>query len=338
MKAIVYRAPGQFKYEDVPDPSPKIDEVIIAVKSCGLCRTDMHIHKGHFLAEFPLINGHEFAGEVIEIGRNVKDVKIGDRVIADNTELCGHCFFCRRDEPLFCENFISHGCNIAGGFAQYVAIKAEKIFPIGSLSYREAVMVEPTACAIHGMDVIRIKPGSEVLLFGAGPTGLILAQLAKLNGAAHLTVAAPPGQKLELAKKLGADKIIPVDKSNYEKHRTAIKAGHPRGFDTVIEATGVSRLFEQAVDFTRTSGQLIAYGVYPENEKVDICPNEIFRRELTIKGSFAQTHCFDRALLYLENQSIKVSEMVTHEFPLAEYGRALEEMEKGRAIKIAINP
>ena len=199
----------------------------------------MHIHKGHFLSEFPLINGHEFAGEIVETGKDVENVKIGEKVVADNTELCGHCFFCKRDEPLFCENFISHGCNVAGGFAEYAAIKSKKIFPIKNLSYKEAVMVEPTACAMHGMDVIRIKPGSEVLLFGAGPTGLILAQLAKLNGAANLVVAAPAGEKLELAKELAADEIVPIDKADYSKHKKFLLEKYPLGFDTVIEATGV---------------------------------------------------------------------------------------------------
>ncbi|NIA13533.1 MAG: alcohol dehydrogenase catalytic domain-containing protein [Nitrospiraceae bacterium] len=338
MKAIVYHAPGEFAYEDVADPEPQPNEVVIAVKNCGLCRTDMHIHKGHFLSEFPLINGHEFAGEIADVGADVTAFRRGDRVVADNTELCGHCFFCRRDQPLFCDNFISHGCNVAGGFAEYVAVKAEKVFPIQNLSYRQAIMAEPTACAMHGIDVMQIKPGSDVLIFGAGPTGLILAQLTKLNGAARLTVAAPAGQKLDLARKLAADEVVCVDKSDFSKHTQALLAAHPKGFDTVIEATGVSQLLADAVQFTRTGGQLIAYGVYPEGEKASFCPEQIFRRELTIKGSFAQTHCFDRALLYLESGMVKVDEMVTGEYPLSEYGRALEAMDKRQEIKIAIVP
>ncbi len=338
MRAIVYHAPGEFAYEEVPDPSPQDDEVILATRTCGLCRTDMHIHKGHFLSQFPLINGHEIVGEIVELGANVKDFRIGQRVVADNTELCGHCFFCRRDEPLFCENFISHGCNVAGGFADYVAIKKEKIFPIKNLSDREAVMVEPTACAMHGMDVIRIRPGSEVLLYGAGPTGLIMAQLARLNGAAKLVVAAPAGKKLEMAKALSADCVYPIDKNDFSKHRQAIQEGHPYGFDTVIEATGVPELLSEAVQQTRTGGQVIAYGVYPESESIPISPYEIFRRELTIKGSFAQTHCFDRALLYLESGKVKVDELVTHELSIKDYGKALDMMEKREAIKISLHP
>jgi D-arabinitol dehydrogenase (NADP+) len=138
MKAIVYAAPQQFSYQEVPVPEIAPDEVLILIHSCGICGTDLHIHEGEFLAKFPLIPGHEFAGEVAEVGSAVESVKVGERVVCDNTELCGHCFYCRRDEPLFCENFLSHGVNLAGGQAEYLAIKAEKAFPFQNLTWQEA--------------------------------------------------------------------------------------------------------------------------------------------------------------------------------------------------------
>lgn len=106
MKAIVYSEPGVFEYKDVDCPVIKDDEILMKVKACGLCRTDMHIHKGHFISEFPLINGHEFVGEVADAGRDVKTFKIGDKIASDNTELCGHCYYCRKNQPLFCKNFV----------------------------------------------------------------------------------------------------------------------------------------------------------------------------------------------------------------------------------------
>jgi D-arabinitol dehydrogenase (NADP+) len=298
----------------------------------------MHIHSGHFISDFPLIPGHEISGEIAEVGSEVSGFKIGDHVVADNTELCGHCRHCRADRPLYCENFVSHGCNCEGGFAEFVAIKAEKVFKVTGLSFSEAVLTEPLACAIHGMDVIALSPGSDVLLFGAGPTGLLLAQLLKQNGAVNLVVAAPPGFKLDLAKHLAADEVIPIDKKNYAKHRATIKARYPNGFNTVIEATGVSQLFEESIEYADIGAQLIAYGVYPEPDKISISPYDIFKREITIKGSFAQTHCFGRALEYLENGRINVKEMITHEVPLTNFSEALALMQKGEAIKIAVIP
>ncbi|HHH75425.1 MAG TPA: chlorophyll synthesis pathway protein BchC, partial [Phycisphaerae bacterium] len=244
----------------------------------------------------------------------------------------------RRDNPLYCENFTSHGCNCAGGFAEFVAVKAAKCFKINNLSYRQAVMVEPTSCAIHGMDVIAVKPGSEVLVFGAGPTGLILAQLAKLNGAAKLVVAAPAGAKLELAKSFGADEIIEIDREDYSAHRKAIKNRYPAGFDTVVEATGVAELLQESIDYLKMGGPAIAYGVYSQDAKITLSPYDIFARELTVKGSFAQTHCFDRALLYLESGAVNIDPLVTHELPLKDYGLALDMMRRKEGIKIAIVP
>ncbi|GLV53352.1 2-deoxy-scyllo-inosamine dehydrogenase [Dictyobacter sp. S3.2.2.5] len=336
MKAIVYDAPRQFSYRDVPTPEIESDEVRIRVRSCGICGTDLHIHEGEFLAQFPLIPGHEFAGEIEAIGSAVSNLRIGERVVCDNTELCGHCFYCRRDEPLFCENFLSHGCNIAGGQAEYVTIKAEKVFPIQTLSWEEAALVEPTACAIHGMDMIALKPGSEVLLFGAGPTGIILAQLLKLNGAAHLTVAAPAGPKLDLISRLAADEVVQIDREAPEAHREHLLRNHRRGFDYVIEATGAPYLIDGALQYARPGGHVVVYGVYPQDAQVHWNPYEIFQKQLTITGSFAQTHCFDRALAYLESRKVKVNEMVTHAFALEDYGKALETLRSRQGIKTII--
>jgi D-arabinitol dehydrogenase (NADP+) len=339
MKAIVYSAPQRFSHTDVADPAPADDEVLLRVRACGICGTDLHIHNGEFIAQFPLIPGHEIAGEVAALGAGVSGLKVGDRVVADNTELCGGCFYCRRDQPLYCEHFVSHGVNVAGGQAEYVAIKAAKIFPIQRLSWREAVMVEPLACAMHGMDVIDLKPGSEVLLFGAGPTGNLLAQLLRLNGAAHLTVAAPPGPKLDLVASLGvADAVQPIDREDFARHREQLLAAHPRGFDVVIEATGVPALCEQALLYARKGGQIVVYGVYDKAARVSWSPYEIFERELTIKGSFAQTHCFDRALLYLESGRIRVDGVVTDEFGLPEYGAALDALRSRQGIKSMVVP
>ena len=336
MKAIVYDAPQHFHLQEVLTPEIAPDEVLIRVRSCGICGTDLHIHEGEFLARFPLIPGHEFAGEVVSMGAAVEGVRPGERVVCDNTELCGQCFYCRRNEPLFCEHFRSHGVNIAGGQAEYIAIKAEKVFPIQHLSWQEAALVEPTACALHGMDLIALKPGSSVLLFGAGPTGIILAQLLKMNGAAHLTVAAPAGPKLDLVSRLAADETVPIDRNDARYHRERLLREHRHGFDYVIEATGSPQLCNEALQYARPGGHIVVYGVYPADARLNWSPYEIFQKQLTIVGSFAQTHCFDRALTYLESRQVKVNEMVTHAFALDDYHRALETLRAREGIKIII--
>jgi D-arabinitol dehydrogenase (NADP+) len=338
MKAIVYEAPRQFKYKEVPEPKIESDDVLVRIDACGLCGTDLHIHEGEFAPSFPLIPGHEFTGEIVDLGNAVKDLKLRQRVVGNSNESCGKCFYCMRGDFLLCLNLRAYGVTQDGGFAQYLRIKADRIFPIGHLSPREAVMVEPSACAVHGMEVLAMKPGSDVLLFGAGPTGQVLAQLLKLNGAGRLVVAAPPGPKLELAGRLAADELVAIDRKNPDQHRNRLRELNPTGFDYIVEATGSAAVCEDALQFVRRGGTLLVYGVYPKKETVRFNPFDLFRREITIKGSFAQIDAFPRALAYLESGKIKVDEIVTDEFALEDWSKVLEHAWSRKGIKIAVVP
>ena len=338
MKAIVYDAPRKFSYRDTAEPKINPDEALIRVQACGLCGTDLHVHEGEFGPRFPLIPGHEFTGELVEVGSEVSGLKTGQRVVANSNLACGSCFYCRRGDFLLCENLTCYGINRNGGFAEYVKIKADRLFVIDHLSPREAVMVEPTACALHGTEVLDAKPGSDVLLFGAGPTGQVLAQLVKLNGAARLVVAAPPGPKLDLAARLGADEVVPVERHDPEVHRRRLEALSPKGFDYVIEATGAAAVCQEALRFVRRRGTLLVYGVYPENDSVRFNPFDLFRGEISIKGSFAQIDSFPRAIAYLESGRVKVNEIVTQEIPLPEYQQALDIAWARKGVKTAVLP
>jgi len=324
VKAIVYQAPRQFSVTSVPAPEPARGEVRLRVEIAGMCGTDLHIHDGGFFSRYPLTPGHEIVGRVDALGDAVTGLGIGDRVAADNTVLCGRCAPCRRDQPLFCENFYSLGVNGPGAFAEHVVVLAEKCFPAGDLDPRTAVMTEPTACAVHGMDVLGLRPGSDVLLFGAGPTGLVLAQLLVHGGAASVTVAAPTEFKLALARGYGVDATVQIDRAHPGASVEALRARAPQGYGVVIEATGASQVAELCVPLTRDGGTVLLYGMADERATVPVHPYEVFRRELTIKGSFAQTHCFDRALGMLRSGRVRTEGIVTHEFALDEYARALE--------------
>lgn len=239
MKAVVYDKPQHFSVREVPVPECGEHQVLIKVHACGVCKTDVHIHNGSFISRFPLIPGHEFSGTIHQVGSLVTAFVAGDRVTADNTVLCGECYYCRRDEPLYCENFYSLGVNGPGGFAEYVLVNQEKVFPLAdTLSFSDASMTEPTACAIHGMDLIDLRIGDDVLIFGSGPTGIILAQLIKYGGAANVVVCAPSKFKLDLIRKMAIAQTVLFDKSDYKEHEKIIKEDFPRGFDVVIDVTG----------------------------------------------------------------------------------------------------
>lgn len=338
MKAIVYDAPRNFSYRDTADPKVTSDEVLVRIHACGLCGTDLHIHEGEFGPRFPLIPGHEFTGEIVELGAEVSGFGVGQRIVANSNTVCGTCFYCMRGDFLLCENLGAYGVTRNGGFAEYLKVKADRVFAIHNLEAREAVMVEPTACALHGTEVLDAKPGSDVLLFGAGPTGQVLAQLVKLNGAARLVVAAPPGRKLDLISRLAADDVVAMDRQNPEVHRKRLQELSPNGFDYVIEATGAAPVCEEALRFVRRRGTLLVYGVYPEKAFAKFSPFDLFRGEISIKGSFAQVDSFSRALAYLERGRVKVDEIVTEEIPLSEYQRALELAWARKGVKTILVP
>lgn len=324
MRAVVYSAPRQFEIQTVPTPEPGAGEVRLAVEMAGMCGTDLHIHDGGFFSKYPLTPGHEIVGRVDSLGEAVDGLAVGQRVAADNTVLCGYCPSCRRDEPLFCRNFYSLGVNGPGAFAEFVVVRAEKCFPADDLGPGTAVMAEPTACAIHGMDVLELRPGSQVLVFGAGPTGLVLAQLLVHGGAARVTVAAPTEFKLALAREYGVDTTVQMDRGNPRACLATLRADVPDGYDVVIEATGATSVGELCLPLARDGGTILIYGMADEQAVLPIHPYEIFRRELTVKGSFAQTHCFDRALGVLRSGRVRTEGMITHEFDLEDYDRALE--------------
>jgi D-arabinitol dehydrogenase (NADP+) len=340
MKALVYRAPEKFSIEEVPKPAPGPRDVLIRVRACGICKTDVHIHRGRFIARFPLTPGHEFAGEVEEVGREVREFRPGERVTADNTELCGSCYYCRRNQPLYCENFLSHGCNLPGGFAEYVLIKEEKVFRIpGHLSFEEAAFTEPTACVVHSLDVARPEPASDALIFGAGPAGLILAQALKHTGVGRLVVAAPNEFKLGLAKRLAADEVVKVDGKDPSVGQNELLEICPKGYDIIFEATGDPSVVERAISLAKMGGKVVIFGVAPEEARISVSPYEIYKREIKLIGTFAQTHCFERALGLLSTGKVKVRELITHTFPLEEYAKALNVVLTDRnALKVMIKP
>ena len=171
--------PHCWKYQDTPTPQPGPEDVLIRIKSCGVCATDLHIYNGEFISRFPLVPGHEFSGEVAKVGDKVEDIKVGDRVTVDNAIYCGNCEFCRNNKEHFCLNFRSIGVTQNGAFAEYVVARKSHVYDIEDLSYDEASFTEPLSCAIHGFKLLGVTPGAQILVFGAGPTGLIKSQARK---------------------------------------------------------------------------------------------------------------------------------------------------------------
>lgn len=339
MRAVVYSAPQQYRVEQVPDPIPGPWDAIVRQTLSGVCGTDLHIHDGGFFAKFPLTPGHEMAGEVVALGEKVSGIEVGQSVVVDNASPCGYCGPCGRGEPLFCENFTSLGVNAPGGFAELVRTPAAKVFDSSGLSTDVAVLAEPLACAVHGMDVLNLRSGGDVLMLGSGTTGLLLAQLILHGGAGRLTIAAPTAFKLDLARQYGVDQAVQISREDPEASLDRLHELAPGGFDVVIDATGAVALVQGLPGLVREGGTVMVYGMCGADQRVSWSPYDIFRRELTIKGSFAQVNCFDRSMAMLRSGRIRSEGLVTHRFSLDDYGLALQAVRHDPAcLKAVIAP
>jgi D-arabinitol dehydrogenase (NADP+) len=338
MRAIEYDAPRSFRLADLPTPAPGAGEVLVRIIMTGVCGTDRHLHEGEFGPRYPLTPGHEMVGEVVELGAGVMTVNVGDRVVLDNSWSCGQCEPCRRHMGHYCEVWESRGINLPGGFAEYVVARETKCWTVNDIPVETAVLAEPTACVVHGLDRLQMDVGSTVVVFGAGPTGLILTQLLRASGAFDVTVCGSTQFKLDLAAQYGATRTVLVDRADPVATQRTLSAAIPHGYDVVIDATGALGMLALAIPITRTGGTVLVYGMTNETDVWPVSPYEIFRRELAIVGSVSQVNCFDRAVLALRNGIVKGEGFVTHRFGLEQYADALEASADSACIKPVIEP
>lgn len=336
MKAIVYDRPGQWQLSEVPTPEPGTGQVRLKVLATGVCGTDVHLHAGEFGPTYPLTPGHEIVGVVDALGPDVAGRRLGEVVALDNMMACGYCAQCLRARPQFCDSMRALGVTDPGGFAEAVLAPAGKCHNADDLDLDTALLAEPTACVVHGLDVLDLRPGSDVVIFGAGPTALILTQLLRSGGAGRVSVAARTAFKLELARALGADETIQLDPGDPDKSSRRLAELAPTGFDVVIDATGAPAVVQRASDLLAIGGTLFVYGMTPENAVLSINPYDVFRRELTIKGSFSQAYSFDRAMTLLRTGRVRSEGIVSHRFGLADYGQAIDKVASDSACVKAV--
>ncbi|HEX8095005.1 zinc-dependent alcohol dehydrogenase family protein [Jatrophihabitans sp.] len=325
MKAVVYDAPRSYDIKEIPTPTAGPGQVRIKVDQVGVCGTDLHIHHGDFNAVFPLIPGHELVGVVDELGEGVTRFKLGEQVTVNPNVYCGYCDYCLSGRLILCANAKGLGSNYPGFFAEYVTVSELLVFNVDGLDRDTAVFTEPAACAMHGLETLAPRPGCKALVFGAGPTGLLLAQLIATGGAASVTVAGPTQYKLDRAAALGLEHQVRIDRDDPDGTLAKLReASGGDGYDVVVEATGSTVIGEVCVPLTRNGGTVLVYGVTRADEVVKFHPFDVFRREITIKGSFAEMTSFGAAIAALRNGRAKTDGIITHRFGLDDYGKALD--------------
>lgn len=344
MQAVVYDQALEPEVREVPEPDAGPGEVKIKVMQAGFCGTDLHLHHGGFGAKFPLIPGHEGVGVVTALGDGVTGFEVGQQVVVNPNAYCGLCAYCRAGDLVRCENLLAVGVNRDGMFAEYVSVPAGQVFVADGLDPDTAVLTEPASCAMHGLERLRPRPGTSALVFGAGPTGTLLAQMMASGGVSHVTVADPAQAKLDTVRALGIDQTVPIGmitEDNAEQVVEQLRALSPtgQGYDIVVEATGSATVGNLGLPLLRNGGTLLVYGVAREEARLALAPYEIFRRELTVLGSFAEMTSFEAALNALRNGRVRTDGLITHRFGLADYAKAIDAAQHdGSAHKIVIVP
>lgn len=335
MQAVVFPAPHRVTLDQVADPPCGIDEVIVQVTQVGICGTDLHIYRGEYPSEFPLIAGHEFAGKVVEVGKGVAQFRPGERVAVDPNLSCGQCYFCRQQEANHCLEWQGIGITRPGAFAEYVAVPARACYPIPDvLTDAQAAFVEPLSCVIHALKRLRVWPGDDVLIFGAGPMGLLLVQALRHSGASQLVVVEREADRRRLAQDMGATVVLDPSPAQLEN----LGQLAPHGFAVVIDATGVPAVIEQALRFLKPRGQYLQFGVAPQGETIEWSPYDIFRNDWTILGSFALCYTFQAAIAWLANQVVDVTPLISHTLPLAAFPSAFQDFAEGQTLKVHLRP
>lgn len=328
MKAAVFYKSHDLRIEDLPTPSPKKDEVLIEVKACGICGTDIHIFEGdEGAAPTPpgTVLGHEFSGVVTAVGDAVSGIKIGDRVAVDPNKLCNECYYCKSGIGHFCTDMIGIGTTVNGGFSEYCVVPSSQVYKVSDdIPFSIAAMAEPLACCLHGIDMCDIECGETVLIVGGGMIGLIMLQLAKLKGAAKIIISEPVESKREMALKLGASIAInPINQDSFE----VLKRYGVERINTVIECVGKPQTMEQAISLAGKKSTVMFFGLTKPQEEIKVKPFEIFKKEIVLKSSFINPYTMKRAISLIESGRLDLSSMVYRKAPIEELSTILSDSE-----------
>jgi 2-desacetyl-2-hydroxyethyl bacteriochlorophyllide A dehydrogenase len=299
------------------------------VAGCGICGTDLHILEGEFAPSLPVIPGHEFAGEVVAIGADVTEVGVGDQVAVDPSLPCGECYYCRRGRGNLCERWAAIGVSTAGGAAEFALAPVQNCVLLpDSVRPADAALIEPLSCAVRGFDRLPRMLGDHYLIYGAGTMGLMNLELAKRAGAATVDVVDLNPERLATAVQLGCSNAA----------ARADEIARPRGWDVVIDCTGVVPAIEDGLGRVGKGGTFLQFGVSAEQAVARWSPFRIYNQEITITGSMAVLHSFERAAELFAQGVLDPEVMISDRFALERYPEALQQFKAGIGRKVQVTP
>jgi len=331
MKIAILEARRKLVIRDVQKPVLDKDEVLIKVQYCGVCGSNLHI----YVEGIGIGLGHEFSGDIVEMGFEVDGWKIGDRVAINPRIPCGECYWCIRGEIGLCDKLFLSAIRGQGAFATYAKAKYVQLYKLpGELMYEEGTMVEPTACALHAIRLSRVKVGDVVAVLGLGPIGLLVAQLAKISGAKAVYGTEISPSRIELAQNV-VDLVIHPKVANPVDRILDLTGG--MGPDIVFECAGNVETTQDSIALVRRGGTVIIPGMC--FEAVETSFIDVVLKGLTLRGSLAWSAGeYAMALELIKNRMIDVNPLITDKFPLEDINRAFDKALKGEGCKILVKP
>jgi 2-desacetyl-2-hydroxyethyl bacteriochlorophyllide A dehydrogenase len=342
MKAVIIQRPRHASYVDTDRPRAGEGQVLARVASVGICMSDVELLEGtrpDAYVTYPVQPGHEWCGTVAELGAGVSGLRVGQRVAVEGHNFCRTCFWCRRGETNLCETYAEFGFTLPGGYAEFVAVRADLAHPFADLvPFDVAALTEPAACAGHGVLRAQIQPGDTVVVIGPGTIGLLALAWARLFTPRHLVVVGRSAKNETIARAMGATAYVasPNDAAALVRQLTG-----GRGADVVFEATGNRASIPVAIDVTRRGGTLVLEGIGGATAVEPMDTDAFCLKNLHVHGIFAYaSRHFVHALRLIENGLLDVSPLITHKFPLAEYQRAFDLLKNQNesVVKVLLNP
>jgi L-iditol 2-dehydrogenase len=346
VKAAIYRGPEDLSVEEVESPAITSSEAKIKVHACATCGTDAKIfYHGHPRLTPPQIIGHEIAGEVIEVGSDVTGLAVGDRVQVIAAVPCGECWACKAGRMGICIKQTSMGYQYPGGFAEEMVIpesvlKANGVNKIPDhVSYDEAAVTEPLACALNAQKLINVGEGDTVLVMGAGPIGCLHVRLARAAGARKVFLADVNGDRLSLSQNVvGSDRAIDMSSENLDE--VVLSETDGIGPSVIITAAPAGAAQEQAIGLVAPGGRVSFFGGLPKDKpNITVDSNVVHYKELILAGANGSSPAQNaEALELIASGKVPVADLITHRLPLSDVAGAIHAVTSGEAIKVVINP
>lgn len=330
MRSITIERPGSCHVTESSSPVPGSGELLVRVAACGICGTDVHIYEGSYLGTYPVIPGHELAGVVAAVGDGVMRFSAGDPVAIEPNLACGNCSHCLAGRPNFCEHWEAVGVTRPGGMAEMVVVPERAAFSATGLPLDVAAFMEPLSCVLHGLSHVSPAPGSRAAVIGCGPIGLLLIRALRASGVVAIDVAERADSRRELVASEPGVGLVAASAA-------ALQAD---AYDLVVDATGAPEAMRAALGLARPGGSVLWFGVPDRAAEIAFEPFVVFRKGLSIHGSFTSSGSSEQSLALLRAGTIRVDDLVSHRVRLDDVGGSLERLRTSRdgTLKVIVEP